>query len=67
MFELMNQFHNSIDGSFCWGILQYEGLAYGSQGQICIYRCSQCGLEIHNLEDDFAGNDEFEGGTGYEF
>ncbi len=26
MFQLMNQFHNSIDGSFCWGILQYEDL-----------------------------------------
>lgn len=55
MFELMNTFHNDIDGTYCFGMLQYVGMEYGSRGQICVYRCSQCGMEIRNLEDNFAG------------
>lgn len=54
MFELMNTFHNDIDGTYCFGMLQYVGTEYGSRGQICVYRCSQCGMEIRNLEDSFA-------------
>lgn len=54
MFELLNTLHNDIDGTYCYGMLQYAGTEYGSRGQICVYRCSQCGREIRNLEESFA-------------
>ncbi len=50
MFELMNTIHNDIDGSYCYGMLQYVQTEYGSRGEICTYRCSQCGMLIRNLE-----------------
>ena len=57
MFELMNTIHNDIDGTYCFGMLQYVGMEYGSRGQICVYRCPQCGMEIRNLEDSFSPGD----------
>ena len=54
MFQLMNKLHNEIDGTYCYGMLVYEGIDYGSRGQICIYRCSQCGTVIRHLEEDYS-------------
>ena len=31
MFELINTFHNDIDGTYCFGMLQYVGMEYGSR------------------------------------
>ena len=50
MFELMGRMHNEIDGTLCYGYLQYVGFEMGTQGEICTYRCPQCGREIRNLE-----------------
>lgn len=55
MNELMGCTHNDIDGTFCYGMLMFAGVEYGSRGQICVYRCSLCGREIRNLEDNFGG------------
>lgn len=52
MFQLLNCFHNQLDGTYCYGTLMYEGMDYGSLGPICIYRCTMCGREIRNLEND---------------
>ena len=56
MFDLMGRTHNSIDGTFCYGMLQYVRSDWGSRGQICVYRCTQCGFEIHNVEDNSGSN-----------
>ena len=65
MFELIGRNHNEIDGTYCYGYLQYVGVEYGSRGQICIYRCPMCGREIRHVEgfgsfggfgSNFAGN-----------
>ncbi len=53
MYNLLNQTHNSIDGTFCYGFLQYAGFEYGTRVTICSYRCSQCGCIIKNLEDEY--------------
>lgn len=50
MFELIGRNHNEIDGTYCYGYLQYVGIEYGSRGQICIYRCPMCGREIRHVE-----------------
>ncbi|MCH5291872.1 MAG: hypothetical protein J1D88_09005 [Treponema sp.] len=51
MNELLGRTHNDIDGTFCYGMLTFSGLEFGSLGQICVYRCSVCGREIRNVED----------------
>ena len=50
MFELIGRNHNEIDGTYCYGYLQYVGVEYSSRGQICIYRCPMCGREIRHVE-----------------
>lgn len=54
MFKLMNRLHNEIDGTYCYGMLIYEDMDFGSRGQICIYRCSQCGMIIRHLEEEYS-------------
>lgn len=50
MYELIGKTHNDIDGSYCWGFLNFEKVEYGTRGEICTYVCSQCGMHIRNLE-----------------
>ena len=50
MFQLVGKTHNDIDGAWCYGFLQYVASEWGSRGQICIYRCPQCGAEFRNVE-----------------
>lgn len=50
MYALLNRYHNSMDGAFCYGMLEFVEYEWGTDGMICVYRCSQCGATFRNVE-----------------
>lgn len=50
MYALLNKFHIVVDGTPCWGIMQFMNLTPVYQGVIFTYICSQCGCLIQNKE-----------------
>lgn len=50
MNNLLGVTHNQLDGAFCYGFLTMIRIEWGMYGQICVYRCQQCGTEFRNVE-----------------
>ena len=50
MYNLIGTTHNEMDGSFCYGFLQFLRFEWGARGMICIYGCHNCGAIFRNVE-----------------